>query len=64
MDEVHDIGFDAGFTSDGVGDIQFNGYMPFSKLLDFLHERFDRYGDCMVVVDGKIRTTDFLGEPT
>ena len=45
-----------------MGDVPFTGFMPFSKLLDYLIGEFDRYGDCWVVIDGRIRTRDYHTE--
>lgn len=34
------------------------GYMPLSKLLDYLHEEMDKHGDVWVQVSGTIFTED------
>jgi hypothetical protein len=39
-------------------EIPFSGFMPLSKLLDWLHEEFDRKGDVWVQIKGTIRETD------
>lgn len=40
------------------GEIPFKGYMPLSKLLDWLHDEYDKKGDVWIQVNGEIRETE------
>lgn len=47
------------------GEMPFNGYMPLSKLLDWLNEEYDMNGDVWVQVSGTIQKHNpvhFAGE--
>jgi hypothetical protein len=52
----------AEINMDENGEKAFEGFMPFSTLLDYLHKEFEKYGECWVSVKGRIRTRDYHTE--